>query len=205
MGQPTTPTKKKTKKGYCLHCGKRSHHRFIVCRHCGKRVALDPALYRQATVVSYPKSGRTWLSFLLCHYTLTHFRATDLDYGFTYKPELRTQYQELLLRKGKRRRYPIVAFAHGVPRDRSFSVRLRQARTRRAQAGLPGALIGTVKTVDGPPARFLSNPMGYFSAIRGKWSSAITIICERRQTWSTSPSRPSFVTNSEGSARFSAT
>ncbi len=158
MGQLTTPTKKKTK-GSCAHCGKKSHHRFIVCRHCEKRVALDPALYRQATVVSYPKSGRTWLSFLLYHYTLTHFRAADLDYGFTYKPELRTQYQELLLRKGKRRRYPIVAFAHGVPRDRSFSVLLRQARTLRARAGLPGALIGTVKRVDGPPARFLRNPM----------------------------------------------
>lgn len=100
-------------KTVCPHCGFKCHGELILCKRCEHRFPLDEDLYRTASVVSYPKSGRTWFSHLYYHYTLAHFDSVDLDYGFAYRTELRKGFQRLLLDRARHRKYTIVHFSHG--------------------------------------------------------------------------------------------
>lgn len=99
-------------KTVCPHCGFACHGELILCKRCQYEFPLDGDLYRIASMVSYPKSGRTWFSHLYYHYTLAHFDAIDLDYGFAYRTELRKGFQRLLLDRARHRTYAIVHFSH---------------------------------------------------------------------------------------------
>ncbi len=97
----------------CPNCEFAFQGALIFCKRCQYMFPLDQDVYRIASVVSYPKSGRTWFSHLFYHYTLAHFDSIDLDYGFAYRIELRKRFQRLLLERASDRQYPIVSFNHG--------------------------------------------------------------------------------------------
>ena len=107
----------------CSKCGRVWRTDLIWCKVCGTLQLDSLEGYRLVRVVSYPKSGRTWLAHLWYHYTLKKFGVTDLDYGFTYNPHLRKHFQKLLLDNAADG-YPIVSFHHAGSRGR------RKQRTR---------------------------------------------------------------------------
>ncbi len=71
-----------------------------------------------ATVVSYPKSGRTWFSFLYYYYCLELLCERHLEHEFPIKPELDTTFHQLL---GEHPELPKVAFSHcGMAGKKSY-------------------------------------------------------------------------------------
>lgn len=71
-----------------------------------------------ATVVSYPKSGRTWFAFLYYYYCLELLCERHLEHEFPIKPELDTTFHQLL---GEHPELPRVAFSHcGMAGKKSY-------------------------------------------------------------------------------------
>ncbi len=108
----------------CPRCG----HDFkgiFACAHCGILPEALTGSYRLANVASFPKSGRTWFAHLY-YYTLANFDSKDIDFGFTYKPQLRAKFQRLLAREGQNDRYPLVSFTHAGSRAAIAGKRLVQ-------------------------------------------------------------------------------
>jgi hypothetical protein len=75
--------------------------------------AATPAdRYRFATVVSYPKSGRTWFSTLYFHYARHVFGALDLSQQSLHMPDRNLAFQQLLAEKAKGGVFPVCVFTH---------------------------------------------------------------------------------------------
>ena len=71
-----------------------------------------------ATVVSYPKSGRTWFAFLYYYYCLELLCERHLEHEFPIKPELDTTFHQLL---GEHPELPRAAFSHcGLAGKKSY-------------------------------------------------------------------------------------
>jgi hypothetical protein len=68
--------------------------------------------YRLATVVSYPKSGRTWFSTIYFHYARLVLGAPDLVQQSLHMPDRNLAFQQLLAEKGKGGRFPVCVFTH---------------------------------------------------------------------------------------------
>jgi alcohol sulfotransferase len=68
--------------------------------------------YRFATVVSYPKSGRTWFSTLYFHYARHLFGALDMPQQSLHMPDRNLAFQELLADKAKHGAFPVCVFTH---------------------------------------------------------------------------------------------
>jgi hypothetical protein len=68
--------------------------------------------YRFATVVSYPKSGRTWFSTIYFHYARLVLGATDMVQQSLHMPDRNLQFQQLLAEKSKGGRFPVCVFTH---------------------------------------------------------------------------------------------
>jgi hypothetical protein len=68
--------------------------------------------YRVATVISYPKSGRTWFSTIYFHYARLVLGAQDLVQQSLHMPDRNLRFQQLLADKGKGGRFPICVFTH---------------------------------------------------------------------------------------------
>lgn len=76
-------------------------------RNAASKAAADPELGPVSYLLSYPKSGRTWSSFLYYYYCLTWFDALDLDAAvtdrdFPIRPEQHVRFVKLLRERGPR-------------------------------------------------------------------------------------------------------
>ena len=74
--------------------------------------ATDADGYRFATVVSYPKSGRTWFSTIYFHYARRVLRAEDMIQQSLHMPDRNVAFQRLLAEKGRSGAFPICVFTH---------------------------------------------------------------------------------------------
>ncbi len=68
--------------------------------------------YRFATVVSYPKSGRTWFSTIYFHYARHVFGALDLPQQSLHMPDRNVAFQQLLAERAKGGVFPVCVFTH---------------------------------------------------------------------------------------------
>jgi hypothetical protein len=68
--------------------------------------------YRFATVISYPKSGRTWFSTIYFHYARLVLGATDIVQQSLHMPDRNLQFQQLLAERSKGGRFPVCVFTH---------------------------------------------------------------------------------------------
>ena len=68
--------------------------------------------YHFATVVSYPKSGRTWFSTLYFHYARAVLGAADLVQQSLHMPDRNLAFQQLLADKAKHGAFPVCVFTH---------------------------------------------------------------------------------------------
>lgn len=79
--------------------------------------AADQETY-DATVVSFPKSGRTWLSYLYYNYVLQFLPPEEREQPgetFTYRPEERPEFQRAIAIAKLLQRFPRLRFTHGSP------------------------------------------------------------------------------------------
>jgi hypothetical protein len=68
--------------------------------------------YRFATVVSYPKSGRTWFSTIYFHYARFVLGAADMEQQSLHMPDRNLHFQQLLAERSKGGRFPVCVFTH---------------------------------------------------------------------------------------------
>jgi alcohol sulfotransferase len=68
--------------------------------------------YRFATVVSYPKSGRTWFSTIYFHYARFVLGALDMVQQSLHMPDRNLPFQQLLAERAKHGRFPVCTFTH---------------------------------------------------------------------------------------------
>lgn len=68
--------------------------------------------YHFATVVSYPKSGRTWFSTLYVHYARAVLGASELAQQSLHMPDRNLAFQHLLADKAKHGAFPVCVFTH---------------------------------------------------------------------------------------------
>ena len=81
----------------------------------GPEVEFDDATFSTCRVVSYPKSGRTWLRYLYYFYTLAVFGRPELGRKFySNHPDKKNFFRKLLKAEAVDHRYPVVTFSHGA-------------------------------------------------------------------------------------------
>jgi alcohol sulfotransferase len=68
--------------------------------------------YRFATVVSYPKSGRTWFSTIYFHYARLVLGALDMLQQSLHMPDRNLPFQQLLAERATHGRFPVCTFTH---------------------------------------------------------------------------------------------
>jgi len=68
--------------------------------------------YRFATIVSYPKSGRTWFSTIYFHYARIVLGALDMVQQSLHMPDRNLPFQRLLADRAKHGRIPVCTFTH---------------------------------------------------------------------------------------------
>jgi alcohol sulfotransferase len=68
--------------------------------------------YRFSTVVSYPKSGRTWFSTIYFHYARFVLGAEDMAQQSLHMPDRNLRFQQLLAEESKGGRFPVCRFTH---------------------------------------------------------------------------------------------
>ena len=68
--------------------------------------------YRFATVVSYPKSGRTWFSTIYFHYARLVLGADEMGQQSLHMPDRNLAFQQLLAEKARGGRVPVCVFTH---------------------------------------------------------------------------------------------
>ena len=70
------------------------------------------ARYAFASVVSYPKSGRTWFSTLYFHYARLYFNETELRQKSLYTPDKSRSFQQMLAQRAAGCAFPVCRFTH---------------------------------------------------------------------------------------------
>jgi len=80
-------------------------------RQAFQSASADDA-YRFATVVSYPKSGRTWFSTLYFHYARAVLGAPEIVQQSLHMPDRNLAFQQLLADKAKNGAFPVCVFTH---------------------------------------------------------------------------------------------